>query len=183
MPNTTSSWTLARLHGLPDDGNRYGLVHGKLFVTPPPSTGHQDLVYTLAGLLAPYVTTNGLGRLEFPRSVVRVGTHSEVEPDLMVRPIIRPRPGSWEDAPMPSLVVEVASGITRTRDRVQKRALYLEAGIPEYWIIERSRRVICVARPNRGDAELSATVTWHPASAPEGLVIDVQEYFRQALDD
>ena len=28
-------WTLEELHSLPDDGNKYELIHGELFVTTP----------------------------------------------------------------------------------------------------------------------------------------------------
>jgi Uma2 family endonuclease len=30
-------WTLDELHALPDDGNKYELVHGVLLVTPAPT--------------------------------------------------------------------------------------------------------------------------------------------------
>lgn len=30
----TKRWTLRELHSLPDDGNKYELVNGELFVTP-----------------------------------------------------------------------------------------------------------------------------------------------------
>jgi Uma2 family endonuclease len=33
----TKRWTLAEVHRLPDDGNKYELVRGELFVTPPPT--------------------------------------------------------------------------------------------------------------------------------------------------
>ena len=32
----TKVWTLEEVHSLPDDGNKYELVRGELFVTPPP---------------------------------------------------------------------------------------------------------------------------------------------------
>ena len=37
-------WTLDELDRLPDDGNTYELVHGELFVTPPPATDHEDVM-------------------------------------------------------------------------------------------------------------------------------------------
>ncbi len=147
MPNTLTRWTLSELHRLPDDGNRYELVHGELFVTPAPSFAHQEIVDAIAALLQPYVQKHNLGKLVFPRSVLRVGSHSEVEPDLMVRRISHPRPTSWDDAPLPILVVEVVSATTRRRDHVAKRALYLEAGVSEYWIVDREPRTIRVVRP------------------------------------
>src|SRR5687767_2161374 len=147
MPNTIPRWTLAELHRLPDDGNRYELVRGDLFVTPPPSYGHQRIQSVLAALLQPYVATHALGSVCFPRSVIRLAPDTEVEPDLMVRPVPQPLPESWDSAPMPILVVEIASDTTHRRDRIDKRRACVEAPIPEYWVVDGDRRTIRVARP------------------------------------
>src|SRR5690349_7905773 len=84
MAHFASEWTLEQLHQLPDDGNRYELVHGELFVTPPPSVGHEELVAVLAKILHPYVAQWRLGRIYTPRAVIQA-SDSQVEPDLMVR--------------------------------------------------------------------------------------------------
>ena len=181
MPGIIEGWTLADLHRLPDDGNRYELVGGELFVTPPPSVGHQELVEVLAELLLPYVMAHHLGRLRFPRSVIRRGRDNEVEPDLMVRPVSTRLPQSWEQAPVPLLVVEVVSAATRRRDRVRKRAFYLDMGIPEYWIVDREHRLITVVRQDADDADYSDELAWHPAGADAPLIIDVALLFRTAL--
>ena len=181
MPDTIARWTLAELHRLPDDGNRYELVRGELFVTPAPSVAHQEIVEVLADLLYPYVARHNLGRLRFPRSVIRVGSDSEVEPDLMVRPIPERAAVSWDDVPLPILVIEVVSGTTRRRDRVEKRALYLDVVIPEYWIVDREHRTIRVVRPGSADADLSTTLVWHPTGASEPLALDIALLFRAAL--
>src|SRR5262245_19109477 len=69
------------------------------------------------------------------RSVVRF-QGSEVEPDLMVR-TTPPRPDTtWDDWPVPALVVEVLSASTRRRDPTTKRNLYTDAAIPDYWIVD-----------------------------------------------
>jgi hypothetical protein len=44
VPTKTKVWTLEELHSLPDDGNKYELMHGELFVTPPPTVSHEDSV-------------------------------------------------------------------------------------------------------------------------------------------
>lgn len=183
MPNSIARWTLSELHRLPDDGNRYELVHGELFVTPAPSFAHQEIVDALAALLQPYIWKHNLGRLVFPRSVIRVGSHSEVEPDMMVRPVSHSRPTSWDDAPLPILVVEVVSATTRRRDHVEKRALYLEAEVPDYWIVDREPRTIRVVRPGCDDADIVTTLIWHPPGATEALTVDVARLFRDALGE
>lgn len=37
-------WTVERALALPDDGNRYEVLDGELFVTPVPSWGHQSVL-------------------------------------------------------------------------------------------------------------------------------------------
>src|SRR5688500_5837201 len=73
MPDTLGHWSLAELHRLPDDGNRYELVRGQLFVTPAPSYAHQRLVDAIGAELFPYVARHRLGQVSFPRGVIRVG--------------------------------------------------------------------------------------------------------------
>lgn len=179
MAHTTDGWTLDELHRLPEDGNKYELVRGELFVTPPPSVGHEELAAVLGRILDAYVAASGLGRVYRPRAVLRV-LESEVEPDLMVRPAAAGAV-DWSEAPPPILVVEILSNATRRRDHVQKRDLYLDAGVPEYWIVDGQRRDICVVKPAQLDLVASELLTWQPLNAPEPLVIDVQVFFREAL--
>ena len=84
MATVTKQWTLEEVHSLPDDGNKYELVRGELFVTPPPTDPHETIAARLSRLLDPYVAEHGLGYVYHPRAVMRFDG-SEVEPDLMVR--------------------------------------------------------------------------------------------------
>ncbi len=43
----TKVWTLEEVHSLPDDGNKYELVRGELFVTPPPGGTHETILARL----------------------------------------------------------------------------------------------------------------------------------------
>ena len=60
MATATKRWTLEELHSLPDDGNKYELVRGELFVTPPPTDGHETIAARLTEILAPYVREHRL---------------------------------------------------------------------------------------------------------------------------
>jgi Uma2 family endonuclease len=109
------TWTLEELHRLPDDGNKYELVRGELFVTPAPRPAHEEIANALSDILGGYVRREKIGRVFRPRAVVRI-EESEVEPDLLVRPGVSAGPMEWEDAPLPVLVVEILSDTTRRRD-------------------------------------------------------------------
>jgi len=179
MAQKTRKWTLAELHRLPDDGNRYELVRGELFVTPPPSPDHEELATVLHEILAPFVRTHRLGRIYRPRAVIQAGG-SQAEPDLMVR-VPKRVPPAWNKAAVPILVVEVLSDSTRRRDQVQKRKHYEEIGIPEYWIVDGEERTIRIVRTGEADIVTAERLDWRPAGAPESLVIDVRSLFREAL--
>ncbi len=180
MAQTTHSWTLAELDRLPDDGNKYELVDGELFVTPAPSPAHEALATELLHLLYPYVKAQRIGNLVFPRSVVRQ-LGSEVEPDMMVRPATPTRPKTWAEMPIPSLVVEISSRTTQRRDNEQKRAFYLRIGVAEYWIVDRFTRTIRVVTANAEDVTCDSELVWFPAGATEALQVDVAAYFLAAL--
>lgn len=177
MASQSRRWTLEEVHALPEDGNKYELVDGELWVTPGPTEEHNDIVARLTRILVPYVDAQGLGFVYHPRAVLRVGREVEVEPDLMVR---QPRPdpgGPWEMAPRPSLVVEVISPSTRRRDYGRKRELYLEKGIPEYWIVDGDTRAITVVAPEREPVVVTDEMTWAPAGAREPLTFAVARIF------
>ena len=42
MP-AASTWTAEMVRALPDDGKRYEVIDGDLFVTPAPSPAHQGI--------------------------------------------------------------------------------------------------------------------------------------------
>lgn len=173
-------WTIAQLHRLPEDGNKYELVHGELFVTPAPTNAHETILAILASLLEPYVRRHKLGRIYHPRAIVRRRPRSEVEPDLFVRPFTPPRV-SWDEAPRPILVVEVTSESTRRRDYLQKREFYTELRIPHYWIIDVEDRNVCVVRPGSDDVIVTDKLRWQPVGPSRPLVIDLRGLFREAL--
>ena len=180
MALSTGAWTLAELDRLPDDGNKYELIDGELFVTPAPSPAHEQLASVLHGVLGPYVRAHRLGHVYTPRAVVRTDG-SEVEPDLMVRPATAVLPEKWEQMPTPSLAVEILSRTTRRRDHEQKRGFYLRVRVAEYWIVDRRSRTILVIRRGVADLVADSVLEWRPDGAREALRIDVAAYFDEAL--
>ena len=176
VPTNAKVWTLEEVHSLPDDGNKYELVHGELFVTPPPTVRHEDILAHLGRILVPFVAANELGEVYHPRSVIRF-QGSEAEPDLMVR---RPHPepdAAWDALPVPLLVVEVISSGTRRRDQEQKKAFYREAGVPEYWIVDPERRSIIVVRRGDNDRVENERVEWRPAGGEAMLTVALEDVF------
>ncbi len=182
MAPATSAWTLADLDRLPEDGNTYELIDGELFVTPAPSPAHERLITVLHGILWPFVKAEHLGDIYRPHAVVQARA-TQVEPDLMVLPPIAPLPEKWTDMPTPTLVVEVLSRATRTRDLGKKRNFYVRHGVAEYWTVNRWDRSIRVIRRDSADLLTVSVLEWHPNGAQKALLIDVAAYFAEALGD
>lgn len=176
MAPTTKQWTLEELHSLPDDGNKYELIDGELFVTPPPNTDHETILARLTRLLEPFVAAHDLGFVYHPRAVLRIAG-SEVEPDLMVRRPSSRKDADWSDMPLPSLIVEVASPSTRRRDREHKRDFYRAQAIPEYWIVDPERETVIVVRPGHEDRTVDDALVWQPAGARGALTVAVRDIF------
>ena len=141
------------------------------------STSHETILARLTRILDPYVAANDLGFVYRPRAAITIRGDSEVEPDLMVRQLPEDERAGWARPPMPILVVEVASDFTRRRDRVQKRNIYAEAGIPEYWMVDGRDRTVRVVRPGHADVITSDSLSWHPAGAGTPLEIALADVF------
>lgn len=170
-------WNRVDLDRLPDDGNRYEVFNGALLVTPAPSDVHQDFVDWLNAVLTPFVAAHRIGRVQHPRSIIVIGA-SQLEPDLMVRPFATRR--GWENAPIPILVVEVLSRSTRQRDLVDKRAVYIDNGIAEYWAVDRDARAIIRITAN-AEERVSGVMVWSPPNIAATLDIDVGAMFDAVL--
>ena len=175
MALKTRRWTRADLDRMPEDGNTYEVIRGELFVTPPPGYPHQEVASRLNKLLVPYLLRHDLGDVHFPRSVV-VFEGGQAEPDLMVLPPAT-KIDRWERMPAPLLVVEILSRTTARRDRIAKRSYYLDAGVAQYWIVDREARSITIVRRDRSDEVVTDRLRWEPIAGIEALAIELSKVF------
>ena len=176
MATKLKRWTLEELHSLPDDGNKYELIRGGLFLTPAPTDDHETILARLTRLLDRFVEANDLGLVYHPRAVLRF-EGSEVEPDLMVRQEVPGLGNAWERAPLPILIVEVLSPTTRRRDQNQKKDFYTDARIPEYWMVDPEQGAITVVRPGQPPMIVRETLLWQPHGTVEPLAIPLARVF------
>ena len=180
MPLSRTEWTADMLDALPDDGQRYEVIDGELFVTPAPRDIHQFAIAELHLLLAPYAKLVGIDLL-FAPSAVRFSDRREVQPDLLARPRLPDgrRAPRFTDVGKLLLAAEVLSPSTRRTDRHIKRALYQDENVPDYWIVDTDARTLEHWTPGARAPHLrTTTIVWQPVPAQEPLVIDVVQYFR-----
>jgi Uma2 family endonuclease len=178
-------WTVDMLDELPDDGNRYEIIDGELLVTPAPSSGHQHVVGALYSRLRAYLRPFNVARAMLSPSDVRREDwkRNRVQPDVFaVRLIDGKQPEYPFNIADLILSVEVESVSNSAYDYRTKRRLYLASGIPEFWSVSPDARTFSRWRDASEDGELLTTrFEWQPAGMPEPLLIDIPEFFDDAL--
>lgn len=132
---------------LPNDGKRYEILDGELFVTPAPSTRHQRVLGTLHLLLGTHARRSGVGEVLLAPCDVLLGEHDIVQPDLLF--VASEHAGRIEAANVkgaPDLLIEVLSPTTRRFDERTKRDRYRATGVAEYWLVDVDLETIKVYR-------------------------------------
>jgi Uma2 family endonuclease len=136
MATTHITWRDAQ--HMPENGKRYEVIDGQLYVTPAPSRRHQWVCGRLFLALARLLEEQDHGWVyAAPLSVEFPETEEGVQPDLMF--VSRQRAERLVHEGIrgaPDLVVEVLSPSTADRDRTIKRKLYLRQGVRAYWIVD-----------------------------------------------
>jgi Uma2 family endonuclease len=154
-------WTSADLELFPDDGKRYEVIDGELYVAKAPHAYHQATCIRIGGTLDFWDQRTGLGRT-FAAPGVIFSPENEVISDIAW--IRRDRLAAALDSAghfraAPDLVIEVLSpGIeNEKRDREAKLKLYSLRGVLEYWIVDWRLRLVEVYR--RSDLALALVGT------------------------
>jgi len=138
-----------------DDGNRYELIEGELFLTPSPGTRHQFVVGRVFKILDNYAQKARSGTvLIAPLDVVldEPAKKNTFQPDVIF--ISNDRLGIIEEARIngaPDLVVEVLSPATIRRDRGKKSRRYFLSGVREYWLVDPQERLLEIFVPGEKD--------------------------------
>jgi Uma2 family endonuclease len=156
-------WTSADLEVLPfDDGKRYEIVDGELYVSKAPSNRHQLICALIWSELDPRAKGQW-GGWAFVAPGLIFSEDEDVIPDVIWvsgerLPVIQGADGHFHGAP--ELVVEVLSPgpNNERRDREVKRQLYSRQGVREYWLVDPERRELAVFRHKEGALALAATL-------------------------
>lgn len=173
-----SLWTVADLERLPDDGNRYEILHGELLVTPLPAAWHQRIAFRLAGEFAQWCKQVP-GWECFSPGGVYIDQTSWLEPDFSVQKLPASGPvADWRDMQPPALVIEILSPSTRNTDRHRKRPAYLAHGVDAVWLVDIDAKSVERWTAQSEFPELhSTTIAWAPAGGAPALTIELAELF------
>jgi len=150
--------TVDDLDAMPEDGNRYEVIEGELFVSRAPGLPHQIVSGNIFGQFWSYLLENPVGRIVATPGLV-FSQYSGVIPDLVFYTHERAKEiiSGERLVAAPELVIEILSrgSSNVARDRIVKRQLYAKYGVAEYWIVDAENRAIEVYRLQNGTLELA----------------------------
>lgn len=160
--STTARWTSADLETMPEDGTRYEIIDGELYMSKQPHANHQDVCAEILGELRDWNKEKGLGRAYFAPGLI-FAEDDDVAPDVIWISYERLATALWADGKFhdsPELVVEVLSpgSVNERRDREAKLQLYSRRGVSEYWIVDWRLRSIDVYRRDQAQLHYVATL-------------------------
>ncbi|WP_193197239.1 Uma2 family endonuclease [Nostoc sp. MG11] len=155
-------WTTADLELFPDNGNRYEIIDGDLFVTKAPHWNHQKTCVRICTALDIWSQATSLGQV-VPAPGIIFGDNDNVIPDIVWASserlsLLLDEAGHLTAAP--ELVVEVLSpgSENEKRDKELKLKLYSSGGVKEYWIVDWRKQQVEVYRREQGSLKLVATL-------------------------
>jgi len=154
-------WTTSDIALLPDNGTRYEIIDGELYMSRQPHWHHQLTGSNLCAELRAWSLTSGMGQATTTPGIL-FSEADNVVPDVVW--ISTKRLAALMDEAghltgAPELVVEVLSpgSENERRDREAKLKLYESRGVREYWIIDWCVQQIEVYR--RDQARLPLVLT------------------------
>ena len=172
-------------YNLPDNGLRYQLIEGELYMAPVPNLYHQTISGNLEFMFRSYLEQNPLGILLHASVDAVFHAESIWQPDIFIvlnanRHILKEQLCEG----VPDFIVEILSPNNRELDLHTKRAVYARRGVTEYRIVDPNAKEMLIYR---FDENISEPVTRlkSPASAKSplfpGLTIELDAMFRADL--
>ena len=136
------------------EGERYELINGEAFAMSGPSTRHQVVSREISGQFYVYLRGKTCQLFTAPYDVRLfyeedengkddAGDDTVVQPDIMVI-CDKSRIGPEGCRGAPDLVVEILSPSNKAIEMEQKRSLYRQAGVREYWVVDTQSNRITV---------------------------------------
>ena len=126
-----------------DDDKRYEILRGGLIMVPAPFTIHQRLLIRLSVIFSNFIKEKKLGEMLVAPTDVVLAEDTVVQPDILF--INKERLDIIKEAAImdsPDLIVEIISPSSASYDTVEKRDIYEEYGVKEYWLVFPQEKVI-----------------------------------------
>lgn len=171
------NWTYEDYCAIPEDGNRYEVIDGTLYVSPSPRTLHQILSRRIQFLLYQLELANQGYVFNAPVDLVMPGC-TPVQPDLIF--LDASQVGHIKEKCLegvPTLLVEILSPKTSGYDRVTKLNRYADSGVPYYWIVDGQNESFEVLEWVDGSYRIAQALTRGGSFTFRGIVFDMDTLF------
>lgn len=117
--------------------NRYEYIDGEVYLLASPSYDHQNIIMEMSNIMYNWFKGKKCKPLTAPLDVTLLKNEDKnvVQPDIIV--ICDPENVNEKRKYMgtPTLVVEVLSEDSQSKDMLKKLDLYMHSGIREYWMV------------------------------------------------
>lgn len=152
-------WSYKDWLNFPNDGWKYEIIDGVLYMAPPPAIAHQRSSGKLFRKMGDYAEDKDLGLvLEAPCGVHLPNQPVPVEPDILfVKKARLGIIGSQYVEGAPDLIVEILSPSNAAYDRDTKFKVYEAAGVPELWLLDYQVKTVELYRLVGGRYMLAGT--------------------------
>jgi len=174
--------------------NRYELIDGVVYLLASPSFTHQRILGELYSLFREYLVKNDscdsflapfdINLIRQNIKLLREETEDDinvVQPDLIVLcDYMKDIDEKDKYKGTPTLVVEILSPSTRSKDRVKKLDLYMESGIEEFWIVDPKTKSIMVYSFKNGELDEDTLYTLEQTAESirfPGLLVPLDKLF------
>ncbi|MGI8874126.1 MAG: Uma2 family endonuclease, partial [Egibacteraceae bacterium] len=127
-----------------DESLRYEILNGELVIRGAPRTRHERAVSTLMRYFTVWAHEHG-GDV-FAGLGIEIGDQRPIPDCTVIGPDRVDELAEDGFHVPPDLVVEVTSPGTRSLDLHEKRDIYQQLGVPEYWVVDLHRDVVLVHR-------------------------------------
>ena len=154
-PKNTRHYTYAEVCAeFSENSQRSELWDGTLTMSPSPSFFHQEVLLRFYRQLHEWVASRALGKVITAPIDMVLSEHRVTQPDVVF--VSRERFEIIQRVIMgpADLICEVISLGSRNLDRIEKRDLYEQYGVKEYWIVDPEASAIDVLHLEGGRYEL-----------------------------
>jgi len=144
---------------MPESNLPCELWDGEVITSPTPSFHHQQLVARFSYRLYEWVSKQKLGKVVTGPIDMVLSAHRVMQPDVAF--VAKDRLsiiGRSINGPV-DLAVEIISLGGRDRDRLQKRDLYEQYGVQEFWLVDPEAQTVEVLCLEQGRYQLHARFT------------------------
>lgn len=172
-----SRWTYEDVCSLPEDGNRYEVIDGRLYVSPSPRSLHQILSRRIQFLLYQLEINQQGYVFNAPMDLLMPGC-TPVQPDLIfleAGQVDQIKERYLEG--VPTLLVEILSPGTSGYDRITKLNRYARCGVPHYWIVDGQNESMEILDWVEGSYRISKALTRGDSFEFRGILFEMDVIF------